>query len=342
MNKDNYITLIYKQLKGEISLEEQNALDQWMSADPSNEKLVEDIENDWGKSKNYEPKIEVDLDAEFGALKERINAKEVVAPKQEAKIRQLEPKRPNRRRWLSWAAAAAIALAIGASWFLNQPQEMEWLSESTTGDEKKSVVLADGSTVVLNENSTLKYPVEFLKDNRSVILTGEAFFDIQKNPEKEFIINTEKSDVTVLGTSFNVRALEGETFTEVAVKTGRVQFRSKTNNQRTILEANQTATIENISGQLNETNTLNTNSINWQNNSLQFKNQTVEQVIEDLKRRFKFDVSLNNKALAECGFNGNYPNAQFKEILDDMVNTFGGTLMEDGKGKYILNGGECR
>ncbi len=119
----------------------------------------------------------------------------------------------------------------------------------------KYVQLPDGSSVVLHRNSTLKYPKAFNGDKREVYLTGEAFFEVTKNPEQPFFVYAGELVAKVHGTSFGIKAVADEAKITVAVKTGKVSVFSendsrakqyKTENQLTalLLTCNQQATFE--------------------------------------------------------------------------------------------------
>ena len=103
----------------------------------------------------------------------------------------------------AWQIAASILLIIMSYWgyvmFIDKGQEVLLVTKG----EKKEVLLADGTKVILNAHSTLKY---FKKDVRKVQLTGEAYFEVQKQPKTKaaFQVKTEDLLVTVLGTEFNV------------------------------------------------------------------------------------------------------------------------------------------
>ena len=86
----------------------------------------------------------------------------------------------------------------------------------------RRVMLADGSVIALKPNSSIEYPKNFAKDERRILLKGEAFFDVSKDKNRPFVISTSQLRVKVLGTSFNVMAYEGAKEAIVAVKTGRV------------------------------------------------------------------------------------------------------------------------
>ena len=75
----------------------------------------------------------------------------------------------------------------------------------------------------MNAGSVLKYPKEFKGDTREVYLTGEAFFDVVKNPARPFIIHTSSIDVKVLGTKFNVKAYPNDKTVETSLVQGSVE-----------------------------------------------------------------------------------------------------------------------
>lgn len=85
------------------------------------------------------------------------------------------------------------------------------------------ITLSDGSSVLLQPNSKLSYPSEFKNDKREVFLTGEAFFEVSKNPLKPFYVYSNEVVTRVYGTSFRVIAYEGQENVEVMVKTGKVK-----------------------------------------------------------------------------------------------------------------------
>ncbi|MDL2319645.1 FecR domain-containing protein [Alistipes sp. OttesenSCG-928-B03] len=87
-----------------------------------------------------------------------------------------------------------------------------------------TLMLADGTRVMLNSGSTLRFPIDFTGDDRRVSLDGEAFFEVTHNPEKPFIVNTHKSYVQVLGTSFNVCSYESDNRTVTTLTEGSVMF----------------------------------------------------------------------------------------------------------------------
>lgn len=89
-----------------------------------------------------------------------------------------------------------------------------------------SMKLSDGTMVYLNAETDLRYPVQFNDDERRVVLTGEAYFDVTKSG-KPFVVEVNGFEVRVLGTCFNVHAYKGETRFETTLEQGSVEVKTK-------------------------------------------------------------------------------------------------------------------
>jgi transmembrane sensor len=140
-----------------------------------------------------------------------------------------------RARWTVAAACVAFLCAALAFWLAfpalrgDKPlsgyhrQHSDFVEQVNETDRPLSIQLADGTTVMLDARSRLKYMPDFLSDStRQVYLLGNAFFEVVKNPYKPFIVHSNEIDVKVLGTSFRVEAPENGKNVVVSVKTGKV------------------------------------------------------------------------------------------------------------------------
>ena len=117
---------------------------------------------------------------------------------------------------------------------------------TTKPGSKTHIQLPDGSTVWLNASSDLTYGENFGKELREVNLTGEAFFDVAKDPEHPFIIHTRVVDVKVLGTAFNVRSYPNDANTETSVIRGKVEVTVKNReNAKYYLKPNEKVIVAN-------------------------------------------------------------------------------------------------
>ncbi len=140
-------------------------------------------------------------------------------------------------------AAAVVLLvlsSIAAALYFNRanPARMAWVTKSTQANEKILVSLNDRTLIWLNHHSSISYPQNYGKENRSVKLKGEAFFDVAENKTQPFTIYTFGAHVSVLGTSFNLRDRDEEQKISLNVLSGKVSFADNENTKQ-VISANQ-------------------------------------------------------------------------------------------------------
>lgn len=176
-------------------------------------------------------------------------------------------KKINRTLVAITAAAACVILYFSIANILNSStsDKKVWIALENFDQNPKQFFLPDSSSIWLSENSSLKYPIDFNKNTRTTKLSGQAFFDITKNPQKPFSIKTGKLTTKVLGTSFNI--IENDSLVEVSVSTGLVNI--SVGNQDLQLSPNQKISFQSSSEKLIKTNT------NAQLQQLWFKGEVV-------------------------------------------------------------------
>jgi len=147
--------------------------------------------------------------------------------------RAVRPIVPRQSRWVL-AAAAILLLGLGLGWhFMKQPVVLKTVSEKAPANDMvvrhnatrsaMLIMLEDGSSVILQPGSQLNYPAVFQKNERKVSLTGEAFFEISKNPSRPFFVYANEIVTRVVGTSFRIKAYSNQPAVEVIVRTGQVK-----------------------------------------------------------------------------------------------------------------------
>jgi transmembrane sensor len=239
---ERYLNIFLKKQSGEASEKEIADLQQWLENNENNEKSVQKLnailQNVQGAFQTYEP----DTTEAWGKFK---NA--VLNEPEEIKTSMISP-------GLLIKAAAAIVILFGLTFFFltnDYSGSSQEYSEVLTQDNFMTYYLPDNSFVRLNKNSklTIKFGNEYTE--RRVFLSGEAFFEIKKDAKRPFIVETENSEVRVLGTSFNVLTLPGSETTEVEVVEGLVEVRISDKNQSQnviLLSADEKIIYNNISG----------------------------------------------------------------------------------------------
>lgn len=233
-----------------------------------------------------------------------------------------------------WVVAASIMVFVGLGYLVyttkqNQPlpvvsfdqklnlshQEESFVETTNPNKRNKMVVLPDGSTVILQKGSKLKYFDSYNTQNREVYLSGEAFFEVVKNPQKPFLVFTKDIVTKVLGTSFTVKAFDDDKEVKVMVKTGKVNviqqknlnikdITEKTNIGGISLTANQQVTYQReehklIKAELNNPQFL---SLNNNNQSFTFKSTPISDVFIQLSQAYGIEIVFDEKVMSKCTF----------------------------------------
>ncbi len=240
-----------------------------------------------------------------------------------------------------WAVAATIALLLVAgAYLIFNPVSTTWTEIRTAANQTKTIRLADGSTVALNQNSTFSYPTNFQKENRTVRLTGEAFFNVAKAEGKRFTIYAEGTKTEVIGTAFNLRAYAREPV-KVQVVEGKVAFARTETDDAIFLVPGQEGVIvgQKVIAQKQVIPTKNFQS--WKTKNLTFANTQLDQLAIDLENYFNVTITIQNENLRHCRFTTSFRNPDLKEVLDILAVTGNLTITQKGT-TYFINGPGCK
>nr|WP_255724356.1 FecR domain-containing protein [Terrimonas ginsenosidimutans] len=209
---------------GETSAEERKLVQEWLFADPANHAYFDELRKVWDTSLRLAAASTVDENKAWQRFQQRVQ-------KGSTGLHIPEPvAAPVKQRQFAWKNIAAavvvlMGLATGAYWLYNNREaEAQPVIAETTGDTLTER-LPDGSMVMLNKQSSITYPSAFKGDKRPVKLKGEAFFEVTPDREKPFVISVNDIEVTVVGTSFNIKEQNGST--DVIVETGIVRVTRK-------------------------------------------------------------------------------------------------------------------
>ena len=147
-----------------------------------------------------------------------------------------------------WAVSIALLCICAVSiWFITQNTKQlqsDWLVlHNEQNAPTLAATLRDGSIVFLSEQTTIHYPEYFQEDKRTLTLQGDAFFEISRQQERPFFIDTELAEIEVLGTFFHVKGGDASAFL-LSVKTGEVKVTLKKNNQTIHVKAGEAALLK--------------------------------------------------------------------------------------------------
>ncbi|GAA4234637.1 DUF4974 domain-containing protein [Postechiella marina] len=202
-----------------------------------------------------------------------------------------------------------------------------------------NVTLADGTKVWLNSESQLKYPVHFIEGQtrQTELVYGEAYFDVSPSTNHngaKFKVLTNKQEVEVLGTEFNIKAYKNDNTTYTTLIEGSVAINKANNNK--LLTPNQQAIVLNNDETISVSNIDVYNEISWKEGVFSFKNKPLKDIMNTLSRWYNIEFIFKNKALENDLFGGVFDKSQnISEVLNMIQNT-GNVSFKLEKGKIMI------
>jgi ferric-dicitrate binding protein FerR (iron transport regulator) len=190
-----------------------------------------------------------------------------------------------------------------------------------------NVTLSDGTKVWLNAKSSLKYPTDFVGEERIVELDGEGYFEVAHQTSRPFKVITAKPTVEVLGTHFNINVYTDETFTTTTLMEGSAKVLAAGRQKQ--LAPNQQAKLKTV--RINIANCNAENAVDWVNNDFVFDHKQLSSIMRKLSRSYNVEVHYT-QSLANLEFNGTISKAQnITQVLKYIELTGGVKINVEGK-----------
>jgi len=235
--------------------------------------------------------------------------------------------------FLPWAAVIGFLIAVTAILYLNIPSPNQ-IHYQTTFAETIEVSLPDGSQVVLNANSEIKYVDNWQNTGeREVWLNGEAFFEVKKmtfnNQPGKFTIHTESGvQVSVLGTSFNVNDRKGNS--EVVLNSGKVKLINPGVNQEVIMQPGDLVSYQSQSGKIEKKKVDPAQYTQWTSQQLTFNDEPLNKIIERVETLFGLQVQFVNFDPNGKRFTGSTPYQDVEILLLTIAKAYGLAYEKNG------------
>lgn len=290
--------LISKYFSGEASKSEEEEVVKWRNNSPDNSRLFFQYKKVWLETAKVD-KPNSDLLNSILESNKQLDPVEVIPI------------------WNTNLFRFAAVLIIGLGLIFSIYQ---YLSQPEFGDyvSTKEIILPDGSLVVTHDDAQLEI-LEF--DNvRKVKLIGKAYFDISRDENKPFLIETENAIVKVLGTSFVVDSEDNSD--EVLVESGVVSFSSKNSDENIKLIKGERAKLEKSTGKILKAEVVNGNYLSWRTHEIEFKKASLKEVFELLEDVYHVDLIYENVKLGDCQLTATFHNKQIDEIAKIISTTF--------------------
>ncbi|KAA2241837.1 DUF4974 domain-containing protein [Chitinophaga agrisoli] len=318
MDTEHIKQILERYTQGQCTAEESKIVEQWFE----------------GVNRHHStPVNDDDLPLQLEAVKQSIHE------------RIQAPRRAYLRPWYYIAAAASVLLLAGAWLFTylkqsgtaapeaassmanaapaksNRIIKNGFMELTTTKGATERVVLADGSTIVVNASSRIRYPLQFAADHRDVYLEeGEAFFTVAPNPKSSFTVHTGDIQTTALGTSFNIRDYPHESRITVALLTGKVKIDrvqdGHPQGNAVILLPNEQVHYNLQSLELVKSTFAKAEEITgWRQGYLVFKDASYNEVITEIENRYGVTI-INQSDKKEWKYTGFFKEESLREVIE--------------------------
>ena len=297
-------THILAYIKGNLPDDITREYDALMLSSPEFRQAVEQIKNLYNLSDNLRKQKEVDASSGWNKVSRRIKR---------ATFRE--------KAWNFTRSAAAILLPL---FLLHQfvvqpmleriPAEMITLS-SAPGIVTKAV-LPDGSEVWINAQSELIYPVRFTGKERTVELSGEAYFKVEANPTNSFNVKI-PGDIVVsaFGTEFNINAYSDEPDYQVTLAQGNVEVETARSLKNELL-AGQKAILTPQTGEMNIVQADTYVETAWKDGKMVFRREKLETIAQKLSRKFGVIIRLEGDTLKDYEYTATFTDETLEDILE--------------------------
>ena len=330
-----------KFFNGQCSEGEAKAFLAWYFSESAESKLRKEIESRWSDSKGLEPWDETSVFKRIQHSKKENKLFVSHKAEEETKkkrLKHIKKKKAIKYRWYAAACIIILLTPLIALHFWSSPypeQEVDAVPDliikSNPAGQKSTIYLGDGSQVVLNSASTIKYPPKFATQDRVIYLEGEAFFKVAKDSLRPFSVTVNNTRVTALGTSFNIRSFKEEEKTCIALVTGKVEVKGSDEGGQQLfyLEPGEGVEYLNDGGALTKIHIDTEETIAWKNGILHFHEEPIQQVIRELERWY--DVQILISPAIKGNFTGRFQNQTLKAVLEGLSYSFSLTYSINGK-----------
>jgi transmembrane sensor len=219
------------------------------------------------------------------------------------------------------AAAAMVILIMGYYFFSLKDKPVRYSAAVITDSIVKLVALPDGSKVWLNANSKLEYDEKtFGNEQRAIRLTGEAYFEVQRDPLKPFIVSSGNINTRVLGTGFNIQNYSMDAGITITLVHGSIAVEDAESNKKVLLQPDQQLQYDRSNKQWNVIAYNRNPAKNWMNGSLAFNDVPLYEVLDDMAHHYNRRIVYDKKQLTDKNVTSTIKtNERLDNVLNDIL-----------------------
>ena len=328
--------LLIRFIVGETSDEESAKVRDWIELSDENRGQYDVLHKTWSAIDNPSKIIpaQVNTDRAWDALKSRID-----------QYAEIEDKhKPEANSIFYYVMRVAAVLIVGLLIFTIYKTQIQGVGQVQLVSNDSTITnnpLPDGTIIGLNEQTTVEYPEQFSENERRVTLKGEAFFKVQPDRTKPFVIEAQDAIITVLGTSFNVKALEADEAVEVLVEEGLVKLENPDFTQSTLLRIGEKGIYIKKTNEVKKETDVDVESLYWLNKTLLFRDTNLSVVFETLERLYDIEIQVDNQDILNCKLTAKFSNESIDHIIDH-ISTFLELKSKKVNRCFTINGDGCK
>lgn len=336
--------LIKAFLKGECSEQELEELRLWLSLPENKDKAEKLFKMKWQEVSGDDLLTEFNTSRVFKRIQTKVRELEQPEKTHKATTNRKAYEYPKRKRsWTGVKILASLVLVFALGYLLIPASEVsttsqpEQFTKAAPRGYRNTITLMDGSLATLNSESSITYDENFGKENRTIFLTGEAFFKVALDTTKPFIVVAKDLKTTALGTSFNVNAYE-ENNTAISLATGKVKVElsnvdsAATDNPQMILIPGEQAVWTGATAGLIKRAFDKREILSWKNDIIYFNNTPLESMIRVLEKWYDVKITIkgNTNKLTHTG-TGKFKNKSLENVLRSLGYSMGFTYQINKK-----------
>jgi transmembrane sensor len=350
VKKEKINKLLPRYFTGECSLLEKRKIENWINANDKNKNEFSEQKGIWERLTTREINWNIESSWQKFALEHNID----IEKKQTANVSiiEIKPFRKSASLYLGYIirTAAVLLIMLGGYFILQQTgifnsktkTEIAWNQKTTLMGEKFMLTLSEGTKVTLNADSKFKYPIRFNNNSREVFLEGEAYFEVEHDSSKPFIVHSGKISTTVLGTKFNVSAFPEEKRITVSLVEGKVKVsKEKENDVEEIVELKPKQQL--VFNKEKEISTFDEfdlqKATGWKDNIFKFDEEPLGKVLIKLERAYGIKFELANKSFADYTITARFENSSIwtiSEVIKKLTGLRYKTIKENNETKKII------
>lgn len=308
MKSSEIYLLIVADYQGRLSAVQEKQLSDWRNLAPENQQLYADLLEILEKAS--EPGMPVVPDVRQAWEELRKNLK-IGDSGKVLKMSNVRPSAPTKAKWI-YGIAASLLFLVSIFWI--------WQSDTPVFEviagngEIQETELPDGSIVIVNSGSILRYTSAANSGERVVDLQGEAYFDVVSDPQRPFLVRTAEAWSKVVGTAFNIRSREGQT--QLTVVEGKVSFFGQNENSGSLLLTGGMASNCQAGASPGAAYPVNSEwRTGWIRHQLHFDRTPLKSIAAELERHYNLQIQLDSRISLTQTFSGSFDRQPLEEVL---------------------------